>query len=446
MTNPMRFGVLVFCAALSASSVRAQGLPQATSPEEVGLSSERLARIGKALRGEIDAKRIPGAVAIIARKGRVAYFEAMGARDPANGSQMTKDDIFRVYSMTKPFVAVATMMLAEEGRIVLTDPVSKYLPAFAKMQVSVPKVDPSGRLTYELVPAQREMTVLDLLRHTSGLAYGEITANAPVKEAYLKAGVLQAEMPYDARGMTAAEEVERLSKAPLAHHPGEVWEYSLSVDLLGRVVEAASGQRLSELLDKRIFKPLKMNDTAFFVPKEKLSRLAQPLANDPATGTPNKIIDVSAQPKNDSGGAGSVSTALDYLRFAQMLANGGQLDGARLLSRTTVSLMDSDQLGKIKETGVTPGELLLGTKGYTFGLGFMVRQEAGLAAVPGSAGEFMWAGAAGTFFFVDPKEQLVAVLMTQTPGPSRVYYRKLFKQLVYQAIDDDKASLLSAQH
>jgi len=191
----------------------------------------------------------------------------------------------------------------------------------------------------------------------------------------------------------------------------------LSVDLLGRVVEAASGQRLSELLDKRIFKPLKMNDTAFFVPKEKLSRLAQPLANDPATGTPNKIIDVSAQPKNDSGGAGSVSTALDYLRFAQMLANGGQLDGARLLSRTTVSLMDSDQLGKIKETGVTPGELLLGTKGYTFGLGFMVRQEAGLAAVPGSAGEFMWAGAAGTFFFVDPKEQLVAVLMTQTPGP-----------------------------
>src|SRR5471030_2922123 len=188
MTNPMRFGVLVFCAALSASSVRAQGLPQATSPEEVGLSSERLARIGKALQGEIDAKRIPGAVAIIARKGRVSYFEAMGARDPANGSQMTKDDIFRVYSMTKPFAAVAAMMLAEEGRIVLTDPVSKYLPAFAKMQVSVPRVDASGRFTYETVPAVREITVLDLLRHTSGLAYGEITANAPVKEAYLKIG------------------------------------------------------------------------------------------------------------------------------------------------------------------------------------------------------------------------------------------------------------------
>jgi CubicO group peptidase (beta-lactamase class C family) len=433
----MRLSLLALMACATLSQARAQGLPTAT-PEEVGLSSERLQRVGKALQGEIDAKRIPSAVTIIARKGRVAYFEAQGARDPVNGGAMSKDAIFRVYSMTKPFVAVATMMLAEEGKIVLTDNVSKYLPAFAKMQVSVPKVDATGRLTYDTVPAVREMQVLDLLRHTSGLAYGEITANAPVKEAYLKAGVLQAEMPYDARGMSAAEEVERLSKAPLAHNPGEVWEYSLSVDVLGRVVEAASGQRLSEFLDKRIFKPLKMNDTAFMVPKEKLARLAQPLANDPATGAPNKIIDVTKAPQNDSGGAGTVSTATDYLRFAQMLANGGQLDGVRLLSRTTVALMTSDQLGKIKETGVTPGELLMGVKGYTFGLGFMVRLDDGLAAVPGSAGEFMWAGAAGTFFFVDPKEQLVAVFMTQTPGPSRVYYRKLFKQLVYQAIDDEK--------
>jgi CubicO group peptidase (beta-lactamase class C family) len=239
--------------------------------------------------------------------------------------------------------------------------------------------------------------------------------------------------------------VERMAKAPLAHQPGENWEYSHSVDVLGRVVEAASGQRLSDFLEARLFKPLKMTDAGFFVPKNKMSRLAQPFANDPATGAPNHILDVSSQPKNDSGGAGSVSSATDYLRFAQMLLNGGQLDGARLLSRTTVALMTSDQLGKIKDNGVTPGELLLGVKGFTFGLGFSVRQEAGLAAVPGSAGEFMWAGAAGTFFWVDPKEQLVAVLMTQTPGPSRVYYRKLFKQLVYQAIDDDKAPVLSAQ-
>src|SRR5256885_5862893 len=249
--------LLVVSTSLSVPVAWAQQLPTA-KPEEVGLSSERLGRIGKVLQAEMHASKFPGAVAVVARKGRVAYFEACGARDPANGAPMTKDTIFRFYSMTKPFVATAAMMLAEEGRIVLTDPVSKYLPAFAKMQVSVPKVDPTGRLTYETVPAAREMTVYDLLRHASGLAYGEITANQPVKDAYAKAGVFQADFPYESRGVTAAEEVDRLSKAPLAHNPGEVWEYSMSVDVLGRVVEAASGARLSEFLDARLFKPLKM--------------------------------------------------------------------------------------------------------------------------------------------------------------------------------------------
>jgi len=436
-------GVLVVSLSLCASIAWAQALPSAR-PEEVGLSADRLARIGKVLQGEIQAKKFPGAVAAVARKGRLVYFEAFGARDPATGAPMTKDAIFRIYSMTKPLASVAAMVLAEEGKIVLTDPVSKYLPAFAKMQVSVPKVDATGRLTYETVPAAREMTVQDLLRHTSGLAYGEITANAPVKDAYAKAGVFQADFPYESRGVTPAEEVERLSKAPLAHNPGEVWEYSLSVDVLGRVVEAAAGTRLSEFLDARLFKPLKMADSAFSLPKEKMGRLAQPFPTDPATGSPNRVLDVGAQPKNDAGGVGAVATAADYLRFAQMLLNGGQLDGARILSRTTVTLMTSDQLGKIKDSGITPGELLLGTRGYTFGLGFAVRLEDGLAAVPGRAGEFMWAGAAGTYFWVDPKEQLVAVLMTQAPGPSRAYYRKLFKQLVYQAISDEVASTVAA--
>jgi CubicO group peptidase (beta-lactamase class C family) len=436
-------GVLVVSLSLCFSIAWAQALPSAR-PEEVGLSADRLGRIGKVLQGEIQAKKFPGAVAVVARKGRVVYFEAFGARDPASGAPMTKDAIFRIYSMTKPLASVAAMVLAEEGKIVLTDPVSKYLPAFAKMQVHVPKVDATGRLTYETTPAAREMTVQDLLRHTSGLAYGEITANAPVKDAYAKAGLFQADFPYESRGITAAEEVERLSKAPLAHHPGEVWEYSLSADVLGRVVEAASGTRLSEFLDARLFKPLKMADAAFSVPKEKMGRLAQPFPTDPATGNPNRVLDVSAAPKNDSGGVGAVATASDYLRFAQMLLNGGQLDGARILSRTTVTLMTSDQLGRIKDSGITPGELLLGTRGYTFGLGFAVRLEDGLASVPGRAGEFMWAGAAGTYFWVDPKEQLVAVLMTQAPGPSRTYYRKLFKQLVYQAISDEVASTVAA--
>jgi CubicO group peptidase (beta-lactamase class C family) len=220
----------------------------------------------------------------------------------------------------------------------------------------------------------------------------------------------------------------------LAHQPGTVWEYSLAVDLLGRVVEAASGKRLADFLAQRLFEPLKMQDTGFWVPGAKMGRVAQPLAVDFASGQPIKVIDVSKEPKNDSGGAGGVSTAADYLRFAQMLLNGGQLDGTRVLSRTTVALMTSDHLGTRIAAPVTPSELLLGTPGYTFGLGFAVRQGAGVAGVPGSAGEFMWAGYAGTYFWVDPKEELVAVYMSQAPSTARAYYRKLVKQLVYAAI------------
>src|SRR5438093_550206 len=221
---------------------------------------------------------------------------------------------------------------------------------------------------------------------------------------------------------------ERIS----AHHqPGTVWEYSLASDILGRVVEAASGRRLGEFLDERLFKPLRMVDTAFSLPADKTMRLAQPLGVDLASGQPIKVIDVSASPKNDSGGAGAVSTAADYLRFTQMLLNGGQLDGTRILSRMTVALMTSDHLGSRIATPFGPGELLLGTPGYTFGLGFAVRPSGGIAGVPGSAGEFMWAGYAGTYFWVDPKEELTAVYMSQDPSPIRACYRKLVKQLAY---------------
>ncbi len=419
--------------ALSAAATWAQGLPSAR-PEQVGLSSERLDRIGPVLRSEIEKGKFPGAGALVARKGRIAYFESFGFRDKAASAPMTKDTIFRIYSMTKPLATVGAMILMEEGRLVLTDPVSKFLPSFAKLQVSVPKVDPiSNKVTYTMVPAEREMTIPDLLRHTSGLVYGEITVNAPVKEAYAKAGVYQPDgFPFDARGMTPEEQVERLAKAPLAHQPGTVWEYSLSTDVLGRVVEAASGMTLGRFLEKRLFQPLKMTDSGFFVPADKLGRVAEALP-----GWPVKLLDITAPPKNDSGGAGGVSTAADYLRFSQMLLNGGQLDGARVLSRSTVSLMTSDHLARIT-VGVTPtptpGELLLGTPGYTFGLGFAVRQADGVAGTPGSAGEYMWAGFGGTYFWIDPKQELVGIFMTQAPSPERAYYRKLFKQLVYQAI------------
>lgn len=422
--------------ALSAAIAWAEALPSAR-PEQVGLSSERLDRVGQILRAEIEKGKLPGAVVLVARKGRIAYFESFGLRDQATGAPMTRDAIFRIYSMTKPLVSVAAMILMEDGRVVLTDPVSKFLPPLGKLQVSVQKYDPvSGKVTYTMVPAEREMTIQDLLRHTSGLAYGELTANAAVKEAYAKAGLAPPQgVPFDIRALTPGEQVERLATVPLGRQPGAAWEYSLSTDVLGRVVEAISGMPLGHFLEERLFAPLKMTDSGFFVPREKLERLAQPFPTDPATGSPITLIDVTAPPKNDSGGAGGVSTAADYLRFCQMLLDGGRLDGVRLLSRSTVGLMTADHLGRI-EVALSPGELLLGTPGYTFGLGFAVRREAGLAGTPGSAGEYMWGGFAGTYFWIDPKEELVGILMTQAPGSLRVYYRKLFKQLVYQAIVD----------
>jgi CubicO group peptidase (beta-lactamase class C family) len=236
--------------------------------------------------------------------------------------------------------------------------------------------------------------------------------------------------------MTPTEQVERIAKVPLIHQPGTTWEYSMAVDILGRVVEAASGKRLSVVLDERLFKPIKMVDSGFWLPASKMSRLAQPLAVDPASGQKISVLDVSAEPMNDSGGAGGLSTATDYLRFAQMLLNGGELDGVRVMSRSTIKLMTSDHLGTRIAAPFQPGELLLGTPGYTFGLGFAVRQGDGVAGVAGSAGEFMWAGYAGTYFWVDPKEEIVAVYMTQAPSPIRAYYRKMFKSLVYQSLVD----------
>jgi CubicO group peptidase (beta-lactamase class C family) len=420
----------------TATIVCAQVLPTAT-PEAVGLSSERLGRIGTALKAEIDQGRIPGAVVMIARRGKLVYSETFGYRDKAAGVPMTKDTIFRIYSMTKPLVSVAAMMLVEEGKLQLTDPVSKYLPSMKSMQVSVAQTDAEfAKVTYSTVSAAREMTVQDLLRHTAGFAYGEITQNAPVKKAYVDAGIFKTTIEFDARDLAPAEQVERLAKAPLAHPPGTVWDYSLASDVLGRVVEAASGKRLGEFMDERLFRPVGMVDAAFWVPPAKLPRLAQPLAIDPVTGNAIHLIDVSAMPAADSGGAGGVATASDYLRFALMMLNGGRVGDSRVLSRTTVALMTSDQLGTRIAAPTTPGELLLGTPGYTFGLGFAIRQGPGVAGVHGSQGEFMWGGYAGTYFWVDPKEELVAVYMSQATGPTRPWYRRLVKNLTYQAIVD----------
>ena len=419
----MKAALLAVCTTLTllAGPALAQPLPQAR-PEQVGLSSERLAQVGRVLREEIEKGKFPGAIALVARKGRIAYYETFGVRDPETRAPMTRDSIFRIYSMTKPITSVAIMMLQEQGRLVLTDPVSKFLPQLAHLQVAVEKKDPStGQTTVELVPAQRDITIQDLLRHTSGFTYGARTTNAAVKEAYARAGV-------DSRDLSNAELVDRLATVPLAHQPGAAWEYSRSVDVLGRLVEVISGKSLGAFFSERIFRPLAMKDSGFFVPRAQLGRVAQALPIDPATGEKISLIDVTAQPRYESGGGGGVSTTDDYVRFAQMLLDGGHLGPARILSRTTVAFMASDHLGPISGTLRRPG--------YTFGLGFQVRKDVGLDGQSGSIGEYGWAGAGGTYFWIDPKEQLIAILMTQAPGPSRTYYRQLFKELVQQALVD----------
>jgi CubicO group peptidase (beta-lactamase class C family) len=388
----------------------------AAAPEEIGLSSARLARLGSVLRGEIERRRVPGAVALIARRGRVGFFESFGERDPAAGAPMSNDAIFRIYSMTKPITSVAAMMLWEEGRFLLSDPIGKFLPPLADLEVAAER---NG--TIERVPAERAVTIQDLLRHTSGLTY-EFRGSAAVQKMYMGAKVFS-------RSQTSADQVATLGKLPLLHQPGTRWEYSRSTDVIGRLVEVLSGMRLSEFFERHILAPLGMVDTAFHVPPRHHARLAEAFALDPDSGGAVQLLEVRSAPNFESGGGGLVSTAGDYARFLQMLLNGGTLDGTRLLSRKTIELMTADHLGPI--TGAS--DLLL--PGHGFGLGFAVRLHAGIAYVPGSIGQYFWGGLAGTTFWVDPAEELFAVLLIQAPG-QRDYFRTLFRDLVYSAFDD----------
>ena len=425
--------VISVCAALAfglaaAGPALAQGV-QASQASSVGLSAARLDKLSAAFAKEIADKALPGVTLMVARKGKLVYAQAFGSREPGKPDPMALDSIFRIYSMTKPMASVAAMILVEDGKLQLSDPVSKFLPAFKTLTA----LNAAGTDTE---PA-RPMTVQDLLRHTSGLGYGEISTNATLKDGLARAGQYKpGNIDFDARDLSPAEQVSRLAQVPLLRQPGVAWEYSLATDVLGRVIEAASGQRLGEFMAQRIFQPLGMKDTAFHVPADKMQRLAGPFDKDPATGTPFKLIDVSRPPGNDSGGAGAVSTAPDYLRFAQMLLNGGVLDGQRILSRHTVRWMTSDHLGSRIPIAATAGGNVLYPSLYTFGLGFAVRPGDGLSATPGSEGDYYWGGYAGTFFWVDPKEQITAVMMMQSPGVMRAYHRNLLRQLVYQSLAD----------
>ncbi len=397
-------------------------LPTA-SPASAGMSAERLKRIRTVIQKEIDNKQMPGAVVMVIRKGAVVFSDDIGVKH---------DAIFRAYSMTKPMVSVLAMMMVEEGQLQLADPVSKFLPALAKQTVLANPLDNSNAT----VPALRGITVYDLLRHTSGLTYAEFTRSAAMKQAYINADLFSIENGSKWITLTPEQQIEAFSKAPLQWQPGSTWEYGLSTDMLGRVLEVVGKKPLGVMLEERLIKPLGMKDTSFVVPPNKVHRMAQALAIDPLTNKPfAPLLDLTKAQGNDSGGAGLATTADDYVRFCQMLLNGGTLDGKRYLSRTTVALMTSDHLGPKVATPLQPAELLMGVQGYTFGLGFMVRQSQGMASVPGSEGDYAWAGAGGTFFWIDPKEQLIGLLMAQTPGPQRQYYRRMIKQLVYQALE-----------
>jgi CubicO group peptidase (beta-lactamase class C family) len=372
-------------------------LPTA-KPESVGLSSRRLGVLSEAFKREIDKGTLPGTVIMIARRGKVAFFEALGHQDPASGAPMTRDSIFRIMSMTKPIVSIGLMMLVEDGHLLINDPVSKFIPEFRDQRVGVER---DGGL--HLVPLLREVTVQDLLRHTSGLVY-DTRGDGPVHRLYQQAGVRN-------RNVTNAELASTIGKLPLVCQPGTEFNYSFSTDIVGRIIEVISGQPLSTFLSERILGPLRMTETAFHATDAQKHRLAQPFPVDPWTGAAVKLYDMLERPALESGGGGLVSTASDYSRFCQMLVNGGTLDGQRIVGRKTLELLASDHLGpavRIMTPVIAPG--------HSFGLGFAVRMHAGMAVVAGSVGQFMWSGVAGTTFWIDPVEDMFAIFLSQAPG------------------------------
>ena len=390
-------------------------LPTAT-PSDLGLCPQRTRRLVDVLQREVDRGYIPGAVVLLARHGRVALHEAVGQLDPAKGSAMGTDAVFRIYSMTKPVVSVAIMMLVEQGRLMLTDPVAKHLPEFADQQVAVETA--SG---VEMQAVKQPATVQDLLRHTAGLTY-EFLGAAAVQRQYAQAQI-------GSRGRSNAEFSQTLAAMPLFHAPGTRWAYSRATDVLGRLVEVISGQTLGQHLKAAIFDPLGMIDTAFAVPEADHARIAEPFAHDPDGGIPMRVLNPREVPAMESGGGGLMSTAADYARFLQLLANRGELNGTRLLGSHTVDHMTADHLGDIPSND----ELL--PPGHGFGLGFAVRLQTGVAAMPGSAGTYHWGGIAGTTFFVDPVEDFYGILMTQAPN-QRDQIRHLFRNLAYATLAD----------
>ncbi|MFS8608622.1 MAG: beta-lactamase family protein [Gammaproteobacteria bacterium] len=404
------------------SLVHAASLETAV-PEDVGLSSQRLERLTEQLNRYVEKGELAGGVALVARRGRIAYLEAFGWRDIETGAPMTADTMFRIASQTKAIVSTAVMMLQEEGALLIGDPVGDYLPEFRQTTVAVPR-DSGG---YDIVPSRRPITIRDLLTHTSGFGYG---MGGPAADRWAAAGIQG--WYFADRDEPIGVTVERMASLPADAQPGERWIYGYNTDILGALVERASGQPLDVFLTERIFEPLGMHDTHFYVPREKRNRLATVYSAGengltPAVGTgaigPGAYVD--GPRKSFSGGAGLVSTATDYARFLQMLLNGGELDGERILSRKSVELMTVNHLGDIP---FRPGE--------GFGLGFYIVEDVGARGVPGSVGEFGWGGAYHSTYWVDPAEELVVVYLAQLLPAGNIDDHSKLRTLVYQAIVD----------
>ncbi len=420
------------------SQAAVQSLPTA-KPEDVGMSSERLGRIRAAMQRYIDRGVVPGTVTLVARRGRVVHLDAQGYRDVEAKAPMTTDTIFRIASMTKPIASVALMMLYEEGHFLLGDPISKFLPEFADMKVA--QIAPAGErigTPYKLVPAARAITFKHVLTHTAGFpnSYRGITQSEFSKN-------YQRKNPNE----TIKDVVNRLAQMPLNFHPGEAWEYGPATDVVGRLVEVISGMTLDEFQRKRIFEPLKMTDTHFYLPPSKLNRFAANYQPDDKNNKKIKLVEAPTaesrwlkEPHNYFSGAGGlVSTAADYFRFHQMMINGGELDGARILGRKTVELMTANHIGDLP--------VWLSGPGYGFGLGYSVVKDVGLSAVPGSVGNYGWGGAFCTYFWVDPTEELIGVVMTQVRPYDHLNIRQEFQVLANQAIvDGAKPKLPVAAH
>jgi CubicO group peptidase (beta-lactamase class C family) len=421
----LRILAATLCLLASGAAFADDPLPRA-KPEEVGLSSERLARIGETLKADIEAGRIPGAVIAIARRGRLIVLDAYGWRDKAAGVAMTTDTIFNIASMTKPMTTVGALMLYERGNILIDDPLAKYFPKFANPRVAVH--DATGEPTAETVPANRPITIQDLMRHTSGLIYGG-RGNTLVHKMY-PAGSSDSARDYD-----GAAFLDKLSALPLLYQPATVWDYGFGLDVLGLTIEKIANQTLGQYLQANLFAPLGMIDTGFSVSPDKAARYAKPLPTDPDTGKPQaRSPELTQSLKFECGGGCAASTASDYLRFAMMLMNGGRAGEARLLGPRTVAYMLSDQLGANIKNLV--GNADPTRADYGFGLGLAVRTTPGVVKMMGSVGQFSWPGASGTDWWVDPKEELAVVYMSAAPGPIRWHYRQKINALVYQAILD----------